>query len=505
MRPRHIAVLAMELVRGTPLDRLIAAQGPIPLERFVPLFDRICEVIHTAHEQGIVHRDLKPANVMVLSRAGHLLPKLLDFGIAKYADASDLATADASRPGADEPGSGDVRLTEDGATMGSPLYMAPEQWVDAGAADARTDQYALGVLCFEALTGRPPFTGASRVAIARAHARQPPPGLGLDLPPALDDVLTRAMAKRSPDRHASVLELGAAFRAASGTASQPVTLPRVPEELRLTTLARAPQPLAQAVASLDAARSAHQARDAVWQVLRVAVRLVGTTALAGHAHVGVGLGARTEPALAEALRRLSRRGLRDAEWLEIARAVCRPFAALRDAHPVPELVELVCGEAPALSALLALRERAEDSGSDERVRELLARAMPLVAAVLEEIAFLSQYPLVVPQDGDGELWMGVRRSERQRMRLRGKLLPPDSRRWSTPPACRSWPCGRTCSSCRPPSCPGRGVARARSHSSPGGRAIRARASGSAPRSSRTPSLDAPRPAARPRIDIRAAR
>src|SRR6476646_8564808 len=75
--------IAMELVRGTPLDRLLKIQGPLPLERFVPLLDRVCEVVHTAHEQGIVHRDLKPANVMVLARAGRMLPKLLDFGIAK--------------------------------------------------------------------------------------------------------------------------------------------------------------------------------------------------------------------------------------------------------------------------------------------------------------------------------------------------------------------------------------------------------------------------------------
>src|SRR5437660_2487499 len=73
----------MELVRGTPLDQILKLQGPLPLERFVPLLDRVCEVVHTAHEQRIVHRDLKPANVMVLARAGRLLPKLLDFGIAK--------------------------------------------------------------------------------------------------------------------------------------------------------------------------------------------------------------------------------------------------------------------------------------------------------------------------------------------------------------------------------------------------------------------------------------
>ncbi|MBI4852707.1 MAG: SUMF1/EgtB/PvdO family nonheme iron enzyme [Acidobacteria bacterium] len=75
--------IAMELVQGTPLNKILKSQGPLPLEKFVPLLDKICEVVHTAHERGIIHRDLKPANVMVISRAGRLLPKLLDFGIAK--------------------------------------------------------------------------------------------------------------------------------------------------------------------------------------------------------------------------------------------------------------------------------------------------------------------------------------------------------------------------------------------------------------------------------------
>src|SRR5438105_2823492 len=88
--------IAMEHVRGTPLDQVLKLQGPLPLERFVPLLDRICEVVHTAHEQGIVHRDLKPANVMVLARARRLLPKLLDFGIAK-----GLAFAAAPTPARD--------------------------------------------------------------------------------------------------------------------------------------------------------------------------------------------------------------------------------------------------------------------------------------------------------------------------------------------------------------------------------------------------------------------
>src|SRR5580704_7749310 len=79
--PDGVLWIAMELVRGIPLNNLLRLQGAMPLSRFAPLFERICDVVHAAHEQGIVHRDLKPPNVMVMSRGGRLLPKLLDFGI----------------------------------------------------------------------------------------------------------------------------------------------------------------------------------------------------------------------------------------------------------------------------------------------------------------------------------------------------------------------------------------------------------------------------------------
>src|SRR5690349_7565085 len=81
--PDGLLWIAMELVHGTPLNKLLEKEGPLSIEKFVPLFEKICEVAQTAHEEGIIHRDLKPANVMVISRAGKLLPKLLDFGIAK--------------------------------------------------------------------------------------------------------------------------------------------------------------------------------------------------------------------------------------------------------------------------------------------------------------------------------------------------------------------------------------------------------------------------------------
>src|SRR5690349_6068042 len=84
--PDGLLWIAMEYVRGVPLDRWLRTHGAMPLERFVPFLERLCDVVHTAHEQGIVHRDIKPANVVVLERAGRLLPKLLDFGIAKASD-----------------------------------------------------------------------------------------------------------------------------------------------------------------------------------------------------------------------------------------------------------------------------------------------------------------------------------------------------------------------------------------------------------------------------------
>src|SRR6185503_9237968 len=333
---------------------------PIALERFVPLFGRICEVVHTAHEQGIVHRDIKPGNVMVLSRAGRLLPKLLDFGIAKLAgsdgeasgtsaararhsqDALDVTISDegATMPGVRVSGGSlrvslesDARLTVDGAVIGSPHYMAPEQWRDAALTDARTDLYALGVLCYEALTGRPPFSGRTRIELALAHAKEPPPPLGAGFPPALDAVLARAMAKDPAARHASALELASAFRAASGVESEPLPLPRLPEELRNAVLSYAPQPLAEAIALLDASRHPHQARDAAWQATSVAVRLVGVIALACHEHVAPD--SITDSALGEALRALRRPTLSDQAWLTLARELARPFTSLRDAYPIP--------------------------------------------------------------------------------------------------------------------------------------------------------------------------
>ncbi len=420
--PDGLMWIAMELVRGTPLDRLLETKGAISLERFVPLLERICQVVQTAHEQGIVHRDLKPANVMVRVRAGQLLPKLLDLGIAKLANDGEteppLEASGERSAGVDglpdsfadtaaiEPAGGRSSgggLTEDGSVIGSPLYMAPEQWTDAATADARTDIYALGVLSYEALTTVPPFIGATRMEIAMAHAMQAPPPLGLKFPPPLDAVIARAMAKRPEDRFASALELASAFRAASGIAEELEGLPRLDDTLRIEVLGRAPRPLARAVSALHTARNAHQARDALWQLVRVVARFVGVVALAAHSHVGAG--ALSESGVGTALRRLRLRVLPDAEWIALARDLCAPFSDLRAAYPMPELIDFLDSSNGPLPQLIALNE-GDTTTSDAQVRELLTTAMPLVERMLVALRFLSEYPLVVPGDDGVTSWMG---------------------------------------------------------------------------------------------------
>src|SRR5664279_1677938 len=94
--PDGVLWIAMELVRGTPLSEMLR-KGPMPLRAFVPFFERLCEVVQTAHEHGIVHRDIKPQNVMVITRAGALMPKLLDLGIATDAAAAIVTPRSASR------------------------------------------------------------------------------------------------------------------------------------------------------------------------------------------------------------------------------------------------------------------------------------------------------------------------------------------------------------------------------------------------------------------------
>ncbi|HME90583.1 MAG TPA: serine/threonine-protein kinase, partial [Myxococcaceae bacterium] len=437
--PDGLLWIAMELVRGTPLDKLLKTQGALPLARFIPLFDRICEVVHTAHEQGIVHRDLKPANVMVLSRAGRLLPKLLDFGVAKLReeswDGESAMALDEPVVRLEERGrheeleqisaklkrAASAELTERGLFVGSPHYMAPEQWVNPTAADQRSDLYALGVLCFEALTGRRPFEGDTVLEIARGHAQKPVPQLSPDLPEGIHPFLRRAMAKKSTERFESALELAGAFRAAAGISDDRGGVPQLDEAVRETVIALAPQPLAESVSALEASRTIAQAREAAVQGFHVVARYIGLIALACRTKIGPGASGDSAAAL-ELLAALRKQGLSDAQWLSLARELCRPFSQLRDAYPIPELISFLVdgaqGEAPGPKLFAAARMQGNGDGAPELERELQR-----LSQLLRAIGFLFEYPLVVSRADQAEIWMGVRRSRRNCRPLHGARVP----------------------------------------------------------------------------------
>jgi WD40 repeat protein/tRNA A-37 threonylcarbamoyl transferase component Bud32 len=226
--------IAMELVDGTPLGQLIRRSGRLSPPQFVPLFERLCEVLQSAHDQGIVHRDIKPSNVMVIMRAGRWIPKLLDFGIAKLIDTGgtaslaapteqwlDLAPVSSGSPGSIE---ASRRLTQDGQILGSPLYMAPEQWLDPARAGPSADQYALALVAYEALTGTYAFNGRTVEALAQQHQEAALP-LSAQLPPALHAVLARACDKQSERRFASLTDLATAVRAAALSATSAIEEP----------------------------------------------------------------------------------------------------------------------------------------------------------------------------------------------------------------------------------------------------------------------------------------
>ena len=206
--------LAMHLVDGVDLRSLVEASGPLDPARAVRFLAGIAAGLDAAHAKGLVHRDVKPANVLIERDGDAERVFLTDFGISRFA------------------GSGES-LTTTGEFFGSVDYVAPEQ-IEGEPLDHRTDVYALGGVLHFLLTGQPPFPRDTELAKLFAHVNAPPPRPSEavhGLPPAIDDVVAKAMAKRPEERHGSAGELAGAAAAALGEpapALAPPAAPRTP-------------------------------------------------------------------------------------------------------------------------------------------------------------------------------------------------------------------------------------------------------------------------------------
>lgn len=209
-----VSWIAMEWVEGRTL-REVLADGTLPIREALAIGRQIAEGLCAAHERGIVHRDLKPENVMV-GRDGRT--RILDFGLARQTLTGALSGSHSGIETLASP----VAVTGEGVILGTVGYMSPEQ-ASGLPADARSDQFALGLIVYELVTGRRAFACATAVETLSAIIKEEPPppsSLRHDVPPALESLIARCLAKRPEDRFGSTKEVAAALAAdATGSAS----------------------------------------------------------------------------------------------------------------------------------------------------------------------------------------------------------------------------------------------------------------------------------------------
>src|SRR3954453_20534739 len=180
--------IVMEYVDGRTLRDIVKTQGPLTGKRAMEVMADVCAALDFSHRHGIIHRDVKPANIMI-TKTGAV--KVMDFGIAR-------ATTD-----------GQAAVTQTAAVIGTAQYLSPEQ-ARGEAVDARSDVYAAGCVLYELLTGEPPFTGDSPVAVAYQHVREDPKSpseVNPAVPPALDAIVLKALSKNPANRYQSAAEM----------------------------------------------------------------------------------------------------------------------------------------------------------------------------------------------------------------------------------------------------------------------------------------------------------
>lgn len=196
----RIPYMVMELLDGHDLERELEQSGPLPTAVAVDYLLQAIDAVAEAHANGIVHRDLKPTNLFLAQRPdGTRIVKVLDFGISKLIGAG-------FGPGA--------ALTRSASIFGSPLYMSPEQMRSARDVDARSDIWSLGAILYELIAGRPPFVADSMPALCVAILNDTPQPLHQfvpSVPPAIDDILSKCLARDAEGRFDSVADLADAL------------------------------------------------------------------------------------------------------------------------------------------------------------------------------------------------------------------------------------------------------------------------------------------------------
>lgn len=173
------AFLVMELVNGEPLNSVLKRTGRLSLRHALDMLEQTGRALQVAHSTGLVHRDVKPGNIMI-TPTGQV--KITDFGIAKAVDAAPV--------------------TQTGMVMGTAQYIAPEQALGQDAT-AASDVYSLGVVGYEVLSGRRPFTGDGALTVAMKHIKEPPPPLPAELPPNVRELIEITLAKNPSMRYRS--------------------------------------------------------------------------------------------------------------------------------------------------------------------------------------------------------------------------------------------------------------------------------------------------------------
>jgi hypothetical protein len=225
---RGIPFLAMPLLQGEMLDDLLKRKGQLPISEVLRIGREIADGLAAAHERGLIHRDIKPGNIWLESPRARV--KILDFGLAR--------------------GPGDAQLTQTGAIIGTPAYMAPEQ-ARGEAVDQRCDLFSLGCVLYRMVAGEPPFKGkdATSILLALAMDRpKPPQQINARVPPALDKLIMRLLAKDLADRPTSarvVIETIAAIERGQESVAEPspppLAVPVAPEAVPVIAVKKRPR------------------------------------------------------------------------------------------------------------------------------------------------------------------------------------------------------------------------------------------------------------------------